>query len=210
MRQAIKPLTRRTNGQSLKAIVERLKPKLQGFYGDFKHVSEGVLREVDGWKRGRLRSILRKKAGLKGRGRGRDHPFGRLKADGNAGTTATSPSTGTSARKKPGARNSSVCVPTPISMTARAMCKATRRYCRPSISAGMSKPSSRGALAARSAFLMSSLTSSSNSATLRPACPQLVAEEAEGNSGGWWIVEPECMLALARILDPSGLTLPKF
>ena len=80
MREAIKPLTRRTNGQSLRAIAERLKPKLQGFYGYFKHVSEGVLREVDGWIRGRLRSILRKRAGLKGRGRGRDHPFGRLRA----------------------------------------------------------------------------------------------------------------------------------
>ncbi|MDP1589155.1 MAG: hypothetical protein Q8M07_15500, partial [Prosthecobacter sp.] len=32
-----------------------------------------ALSEVDGWIRGRLRSILRKRVGLRGRGRGRDH-----------------------------------------------------------------------------------------------------------------------------------------
>ncbi len=30
---SIKPMTRRTNGQSLEAIVRCLRPKLQGFYG---------------------------------------------------------------------------------------------------------------------------------------------------------------------------------
>ena len=32
-----------------------------------------ALRGLDGWVRGRLRGILRKRAKLKGRGRGRDH-----------------------------------------------------------------------------------------------------------------------------------------
>jgi len=31
-REAIKPLTRRTSGQSMSAVVQRLKPKLEGFY----------------------------------------------------------------------------------------------------------------------------------------------------------------------------------
>ena len=70
---AIKPLTRRTNGQSRTAIACQLRPKLQGFFAYFKHASESSLREMDGWIRGRLRSILRQRAGLRGRGRGRDH-----------------------------------------------------------------------------------------------------------------------------------------
>lgn len=72
-REAIKPLTKRKNGHSLETIAERLKPKLRGFYGYFKHASVSALRELDGWVRGRLRSILRKRVKLKGRGRGRDH-----------------------------------------------------------------------------------------------------------------------------------------
>jgi RNA-directed DNA polymerase len=70
---SLKPLTRRTNGQSLKAIAQDLRPKLQGFFGYFKHASEKSLRAMDGWIRGRMRSILRKRAGLQGRARGNDH-----------------------------------------------------------------------------------------------------------------------------------------
>jgi RNA-directed DNA polymerase len=73
LREAIKPLTKRTNGQSLKAIVTKLRPKLQGYFNYFKHASEGALNDVDQWVRGRLRSILRKRAGRRGRGRGLDH-----------------------------------------------------------------------------------------------------------------------------------------
>lgn len=73
IREAIKPLTKRKNGHSLEMIAERLKPKLRGFYGYFKHARASALREFDGWVRGRLRGILRKRAKLKGRGRGRDH-----------------------------------------------------------------------------------------------------------------------------------------
>ena len=46
---------------------------MRGFYGYFKHASANALREIDGWVRGRLRTILRKRAGLNGRGRGSDH-----------------------------------------------------------------------------------------------------------------------------------------
>jgi RNA-directed DNA polymerase len=71
-KEGIKPLTKRANGYSLKEIIERIKPKLQGYYGYFKNASASALRQIDGWVRGRLRSILRKRAGLKGRGRGSD------------------------------------------------------------------------------------------------------------------------------------------
>ena len=73
LRAAIKPFTKRANGRSLEAIAAVLRPKLQGFFNYFKQVSAGALNEVDGWIRGRLRGILRKRAGGEGRGRGRDH-----------------------------------------------------------------------------------------------------------------------------------------
>ncbi len=73
LREAIKPLTRRCNGHSMPAIAQRLRPKLQGFFAYFKHARASALGELDAWIRGRLRSILRKRAGRKGRGRGLDH-----------------------------------------------------------------------------------------------------------------------------------------
>ena len=72
-KEAIKPLTKRSNGHSLETIAGRLKPKLRGFFGYFKHASVNALSGLDGWVRGRLRGILRKRAKLRGRGRGRDH-----------------------------------------------------------------------------------------------------------------------------------------
>jgi RNA-directed DNA polymerase len=73
LRAQIKPLTKRTNGQSLEAIVAKLNPILRGWYGYFRHASAAALGEMDGWVRGRLRSILRKRRGGKGRGRGSDN-----------------------------------------------------------------------------------------------------------------------------------------
>jgi len=73
LRDTIKPKTRRNNGKSMEAIVADLNRTLQGWYGYFKHVKPSQLGEIDGWIRMRLRSILRKRLGGKGRGRGRDH-----------------------------------------------------------------------------------------------------------------------------------------
>jgi RNA-directed DNA polymerase len=73
LRETIKPKTRRTNGKSMEAIAADLNRTLKGWYGYFKHVKPSQLGEIDGWIRMRLRSILRKRRGLKGRGRGRDH-----------------------------------------------------------------------------------------------------------------------------------------
>lgn len=72
-REAIKPLTRRTSGQSMSAIVRLLRPRLAGFYNYFKHARASALAEMDRWIRARLRSILRKRAGRRGKGRGLDH-----------------------------------------------------------------------------------------------------------------------------------------
>jgi RNA-directed DNA polymerase len=73
LRESIKPRTRRANGRSMEAIVADLNRTLHGWFEYFKHAEAGVLGQVDGWVRGRLRSILRKRHRLKGRGRGRDH-----------------------------------------------------------------------------------------------------------------------------------------
>ena len=73
LREAIKPRTKRTSGRSMQAMIAELNAKLQGWFGYFKHAHTGQLGEIDGWVRGRLRSILRKRRGLEGRGRGVDH-----------------------------------------------------------------------------------------------------------------------------------------
>ena len=73
LRESIKPRTRRANGRSMKMIVADLNRTLPGWFGYFKHAKVSVLSGIDGWIRMRLRSILRKRRGLKGRGRGDDH-----------------------------------------------------------------------------------------------------------------------------------------
>jgi RNA-directed DNA polymerase len=73
LRESIKPRTRRTSGRSMEAMVADLNRTLQGWYGYFKHVHPVQLADMDGWVRGRLRSILRKRHGGRGRGRGLDH-----------------------------------------------------------------------------------------------------------------------------------------
>jgi RNA-directed DNA polymerase len=72
-RDNIRPLTRRTNGESLETTIAKLNPKLRGFYEYFKNGNRIGFRELDGWTRMRLRSIKRKRAGRKGKGHGLDH-----------------------------------------------------------------------------------------------------------------------------------------
>jgi hypothetical protein len=72
-REAIKPFTRRTNGHGMSAIAQKLRPRLQGFYNYFKHASASALEDADRWIRVGLRSMLRKRAGRRGKGRGADH-----------------------------------------------------------------------------------------------------------------------------------------
>jgi len=73
LKESLKPHTRRNNGQSLPAIIARINVILHGWYGYFRHASREALGEIDGWTRGRLRSIIRKRRGGEGPGRGRDH-----------------------------------------------------------------------------------------------------------------------------------------
>lgn len=73
VRARLKPLTRRSNGQSLTAIVAQINPVLRGWYGYFRHARPMPLRGLDEWVRTRLRSLLRKRRGGAGRARGLDH-----------------------------------------------------------------------------------------------------------------------------------------
>ena len=73
LRESIKPRTRRNNGKSMEAIVAEINRTLEGWYRYFKHVLPSELGKIDQWNRMRLRSILRKRRGGRGRGRGKDH-----------------------------------------------------------------------------------------------------------------------------------------
>jgi len=72
-RDAIRAKTRRTAGRSLSMIVTDVNRTLRGWFEYFKHSHRTVFPELDGWIRMRLRSILRKRQGRSGRGRGADH-----------------------------------------------------------------------------------------------------------------------------------------
>ena len=50
-----------------------INPRLKGWYGYFKNARGTELQSIDQWVRMRLRSILRQRIGLRGRGRGNDH-----------------------------------------------------------------------------------------------------------------------------------------
>jgi RNA-directed DNA polymerase len=54
-------------------IIAGLNPVMKGWFEYFKHSQRERLEAFDGWIRMRLRSILRKNQGKKGRGRGSDH-----------------------------------------------------------------------------------------------------------------------------------------
>lgn len=73
LRDSIRGKTRRTNGNSMQCIIKQINPILRGWFNFFKHSHKTTFPDVDGWVRMRLRSILRKRQGGKGRGRGKDH-----------------------------------------------------------------------------------------------------------------------------------------
>jgi RNA-directed DNA polymerase len=69
----IRRQTRRTNGRAMSCIIAAVNRTLRGWFGYFKHSYHTTFSAVDSWVRGRLRSILRKRRGGQGRGRGSDH-----------------------------------------------------------------------------------------------------------------------------------------
>ena len=73
LKETIRDATGRNNGQSLARIIERVNRTLRGWYEYFKHSNRWTFKPLDQWIRMRLRSILRRREGLRGRGRGADH-----------------------------------------------------------------------------------------------------------------------------------------
>jgi RNA-directed DNA polymerase len=72
-KDAVRAKTRRTCGDSLKDIIQNVNRTLRGWYAYFKHSHRWTFTALDAWIRMRLRSILRRRAGQRGRGRGTDH-----------------------------------------------------------------------------------------------------------------------------------------
>jgi RNA-directed DNA polymerase len=74
LKEVIHQKTRRTSGNSMAFIVNSLNQTLRGWFAYFQHIRPiWAFERLDGWLRMRLRSILRKRLGGRGRGRGTDH-----------------------------------------------------------------------------------------------------------------------------------------
>ena len=73
LRATIRGKTKRANGHSLEDIIADVNKTLVGWFEYYKHSHRYVFERLDGWLRMRLRSILRKRQGRQGRGRGLDH-----------------------------------------------------------------------------------------------------------------------------------------
>ena len=72
-KDAVRAKTKRCSGRSMPAICARLSRQLRGWFAFFRHCHWIVFRDLDGWIRGRLRSILRKRLHRRGRERRPDH-----------------------------------------------------------------------------------------------------------------------------------------
>jgi RNA-directed DNA polymerase len=72
-KEAIRAKTPRKQGRSLTMIITDVNRTLRGWFEYFKHSYRTTFPTLDSWVRMRLRSILRKRHGGRGRGRGADH-----------------------------------------------------------------------------------------------------------------------------------------
>ncbi|MCW5557865.1 MAG: group II intron reverse transcriptase/maturase [Verrucomicrobiae bacterium] len=72
-KEVLREETPRNSGQSLETIIGRLNRRIRGWARYFQGGVKNVYERLDRWLRGRLRSLLRRRAKRKGRGRGLDH-----------------------------------------------------------------------------------------------------------------------------------------
>jgi RNA-directed DNA polymerase len=75
----IRERTRRNNGNSLEQIIHDVNAVANGWSEYFKHSNRTTFETFDKWIRMRLRSILPKRQGRKGRERGNDKSAGRIR-----------------------------------------------------------------------------------------------------------------------------------
>jgi RNA-directed DNA polymerase len=73
LKDTIRDKTKRTSGHSLSCIIVDVNLTLRGWFEYFKHSRHFTFSGLDGWIRMRLRSLLRRRLGKTGRGRGTDH-----------------------------------------------------------------------------------------------------------------------------------------
>jgi RNA-directed DNA polymerase len=73
LKDTVRGKTKRTKGTSLQKVILEVNATLKGWFEYFKHSYRTTFRPLDSWIRMRLRSILRKRQGGRGRGRGSDH-----------------------------------------------------------------------------------------------------------------------------------------
>ena len=73
LKDKVRELTPRTSGKSMEETITKLNDTLRGWFGYFQDSHRTTFPRLDSYIRGRLRSILRKRAGKEGRGRGTDH-----------------------------------------------------------------------------------------------------------------------------------------
>jgi RNA-directed DNA polymerase len=73
LKDTIRQKTIRTSGESMQCIIAGINRSLVGWFEYFRHSNRKTFQWIDGWIRMRLRSILRKRQGRHGRGRGTDH-----------------------------------------------------------------------------------------------------------------------------------------
>ncbi len=73
LKDTIREKTPRKAGRSMRCIITDINRTLTGWFAYFKHSLKWTFVRLDKWIRMRLRSILRRRRGKRGRGRGRDH-----------------------------------------------------------------------------------------------------------------------------------------
>jgi len=72
LKDTIRSKTKRTSGRSLEAIIGDVNRTLRGWFEYFKHSHRWTFEPLDRWIRRRLRSVLRRRLGLRGPSRGAD------------------------------------------------------------------------------------------------------------------------------------------
>lgn len=72
-RETIRGKTRRTDGRSLNKIIADVNRTLVGWFEYFQHSHRATFPGLDGWVRMRLRTILRRRRGIRGRAKGGDN-----------------------------------------------------------------------------------------------------------------------------------------
>lgn len=73
LKDTLRAKTQRNSGDSLQYIVKNVNRTLRGWFAYFQHSHRTTFPRIDSWVRKRLRSILRKRQGRRGVGRGADH-----------------------------------------------------------------------------------------------------------------------------------------